>query len=175
MSFLFSLAYILSMSILVFLLGRVFPRKWLCPNSFPFKSYAFEKEGKIYGKLKIMSWKTKLPDASVLIGKIFPRFMPTKRLESEIKIPTLIEETCIAEAAHKLAAILGFGCVAIWEGIGGWVMSLLFLLINVPFVIMQRFNRPRLIKANMMLKRRSVIHSCTLEKGETAVHQIAVS
>ena len=35
------------MSILVFLLGRVFPRKWLCPNSFPFKSYAFEKEGKL--------------------------------------------------------------------------------------------------------------------------------
>ena len=96
-----------------------------------------------------MKWKTRLPDASLIITKILPGFMPRKRLDDEKKIPILIRET------HVAAAILGFGCVFLWNGVGGWIMSILFLLINIPFIIMQRFNRPRLIAADMMLKRRN--------------------
>ena len=155
MQFLYSFLYILCVGILVFLLGRLYPRKWLRVDCFPFKSFKFEKNGTIYNKLKIMKWKTKLPDASLIITKVFPRFMPRKRLDDEEKIPTLINETCIAETTHVVAAILGFGCVFVWDGIGGWIMSILFLLFNIPFIIMQRFNRPRLITANMMLTRRN--------------------
>ena len=155
MYFLYSILYILYVGVMVFLLGRLYPRKWLRVDRFPFKSFKFEKNGTIYNKIKIMKWKTKLPDASLIITKILPRFMPRKRLDDEKKIPTLINETCIAEATHVIAAILGFGCVFVWNGIGGWIVSILFLLFNIPFVIMQRFNRPRLISADMMLKRRS--------------------
>ena len=80
--------------------------------------------------------------------------MPTKRLDNEKKIPILISETCIAEVTHVVAAILGFRCVFIWHGIGGWVVSILFLVINIPFIIMQRYNRPRLKRAYEMLKSR---------------------
>ena len=155
MQFLYSFFYILIVAIFVFLLGRLYPQRWLYVDRFPFKSFRFEKNGTIYNKLKIMKWKTKLPDASLIITKILPGFMPRKRLDDEKKIPILIRETCIAEATHVAAAILGFGCVFLWDGVGGWIMSILFLLINIPFIIMQRFNRPRLIAADMMLKRRN--------------------
>ena len=168
MQFLYSFLYILSVGFLVFILGRLYPRKWLRVDCFPFKSFKFEKNGTIYNKLKIMKWKTKLPDASLIITKILPRFMPKKRLDDEKKIPTLINETCIAEATHVVAAILGFGCVFVWDGIGGWIMSILFLLFNIPFIIMQRFNRPRLITADMMLKRRNSYNSEAPYKNEAS-------
>ena len=113
-----------------------------------------------------MEWKTKLPDASLIITKVLPKFMPRKRLDNENDVPTLINETCIAEATHVIASILGFGCVFIWKGAGGWIMSILFLLFNIPFIIMQRFNRPRLITADMMLKRRNNYNSEATCKNE---------
>ena len=153
MQFLKTIHYILCVSIAVFILGRVFPRKWIFEDRFPFKSFGFEKGGRIYNKIGIMKWKTKLPDASVTITKILPKFMPRKRIDQGDQIPILIKETCIAEATHVLVAILGFGCVFIWNGIGGWIVSIVFLLFNIPFIIIQRFNRPRLIRANMMMSR----------------------
>lgn len=153
MQFWKTIRYILCTSIVVFILGRVFPRKWIFEDRFPFKSFGFEKGGRIYNKIGIMKWKTKLPDASVTITKILPKFMPRKRIDQGDQIPILIKETCIAEATHVLVAILGFGCVFIWNGIGGWIVSIVFLLFNIPFIIIQRFNRPRLIRANMMMSR----------------------
>ena len=171
MQFLYSFLYILSVGFLVFILGRLYPRKWLRVDCFPFKSFKFEKNGTIYNKLKIMKWKTKLPDASLIITKVLPKFMPRKRLDDEEKIPTLINETCIAEATHVVAAILGFGCVFVWDGIGGWIMSILFLLFNIPFIIMQRFNRPRLITADMMLKRRNNYNSEAANGNKTTTEE----
>ena len=153
MQFWKTIRYILCTSIVVFILGRVFPRKWIFEDRFPFKSFDFEKGGRIYNKIGRMKWKTKLPDASVTITKILPKFMPRKRIDQGDQIPILIKETCIAEATHVLVAILGFGCVFIWNGIGGWIVSIAFLLFNIPFIIIQRFNRPRLIRANMMMSR----------------------
>ena len=154
----YSFLYLFSVSILVFLLGRIFPRRLLRAQAFPFKSFGFEREGAIYLRVGIMKWKTKLPDASLLLARLFPRLMPKKRLEGEAKIAVLIKETCIAEMAHAAVAVLGFGCVWIWEGIGGWLLSLAFLLGNIPFILIQRFNRPRLIKAEAMLaKRRGIL------------------
>ena len=153
MQFWKTIRYILCTSIVVFILGRVFPRKWIFEDRFPFKSFGFEKGGRIYNKIGIMKWKTKLPDASVTITKILPKFLPRKRIAQGDQIPILIKETCIAEATHVLVAILGFGCVFIWNGIGGWIVSIAFLIFNIPFIIIQRFNRPRLIRANMMMSR----------------------
>lgn len=153
MRFLRTIRYILRISIAVFVLGRVYPRRWISADHFPFKSFKFENGGRIYNKIGIMKWKTKLPDASMLITKLIPEFMPKKRLDQSEQIPILIKETCVAETTHVLVSILGFGCVSLWEGIGGWLISVTFLLINLPFIIIQRFNRPRLIAAQAMMRR----------------------
>lgn len=154
MPFLYSIIYILCIGVLTFIIGRLLPRKWLNPSRFPFRSFAFEEDGKIYNKIKIMSWKTKLPDLSMIIAGVMPWLLPKKRLDNESRISVLIEETCIAEISHALCGVLGFGCIFIMEGIGGLVISLLCLFVNSIFIIIQRFNRPRLIKADLMLRRR---------------------
>ena len=57
----------------------------------------------------------------------------------------MIQETCIAEWIHELLILIGFGCVFLWKGIGGWIVSLLYALGNLPYIIIQRYNRPKFI------------------------------
>lgn len=147
MAFLKCLLYLLISGICVFLLGRIFPRKWITENSFPFKSFSFEKNGKIYEKIGIKRWKTKLPDASLILYRFIPKLMPKKRLKvgEKEKISVLVKETCVAETTHFLAAVMGLYCAKIWRG-GGLILSLLYFIWNLPFVLIQRYNRPRLMR-----------------------------
>lgn len=140
--------YLFIVSIIVFLIGRFFPRNLIKHNKFPFKSFKWEKEGQIYNYLKIKKWKTKLPDASILLNRIIPKIYPKKRMKNKEvdKAIILLKESCIAEGTHKLVSILGFGCILIWKSIGGVTISIVFYLFNVPFVIIQRYNRPRFLK-----------------------------
>lgn len=147
MSLINCLLYIVISGVLVFFIGRVFPRKLIKENAFPFKSFSFEKEGKIYDKIKIKSWKTKLPDASVIITKILPNFMPVKRIKTNSKenIEILVKESCVAESTHVFAALLSLYCIKIAKKIGMYI-SLIYIFLNVPFILIQRYNRPRLKK-----------------------------
>ncbi len=146
MGFFYCVLYLLILSLIVFLTGRFYPREWINEDKFPFTSFPFEKNGKIYEKLGVKKWKTVYPDASMILHKFLPKYYPTKRLEElqKNKVPVLIKESCVAESTHVVAAILGFLCMAIWKRAGGFFMSVLYFLINVPAVIIQRYNRPRL-------------------------------
>lgn len=156
MNFLNCLGYLLIVGIAIFLIGRLFPRRWISADRFIFRSFAFEKEGKIYDKIKISKWKTKLPDMSVLITKIIPRFMKKKRVETgnieELKI--LLKETCKAETTHIIAAFLGIPCLFIWKWLGGTLVFLCWLICNLAFILIQRYNRPRIKKMISMLEYR---------------------
>jgi len=142
--------YIIVSGLVIFILGRLFPRKWIKESKFPFKAFKIENNGKLYDKINIRKWKTKLPDASLIITKFIPNFMPKKRIDNKYKskdnTKILIKETCIAEINHFLAGITGLYCIKIWNGTGGLVVSLLYLLWNMPFILIQRYNRPRLVK-----------------------------
>lgn len=155
MRFLYAIFYIIALGGAVLVFGLIYPRKYVFEDVFPFNSFPFENEGQVYHKLKIMKWKTKLPDISMIMAKIIPGFILKKRIEHTEKIPALIKETCVAEAAHIFAGVLGFGCVFICHGTGGWILSILFGVINAVYVIIQRFNRPRLKQVNEMLKKKS--------------------
>ena len=57
----------------------------------------------------------------------------------------MIRETCTAELVHNLLNIAGLWLLNLWSGLGGIIMYLVyFLLGNLPFIIVQRYNRPRL-------------------------------
>lgn len=154
MKALFCLSYLVSMGIIVFLCGRFFPRKWILENHFPYKSFVFEKQGKIYEKIHIRKWKTKWPDASKLFNKILGEFYPKKQIESNdtAKISVLIKESCIAESTHFIAILLGFFCLKIWFSVYGFIISVLWMLWNIPPIIIQRYNRPRLKKVMLTIK-----------------------
>ncbi len=149
MDFLYCILYLMVSGLTIFFIGRVFPRKWIHESSFPFKSYKWENDGQIYRKIGVHKWKTKLPDASVLIHKIAPWFMPKKRLDAKTKdkMKTLVKESCVAEFNHFMAAVLGLYCMKIWRKTGGIILSICNFICHMPFVLIQRYNRPRLVKS----------------------------
>ena len=51
---------------IAFILGELFPRKWVRYNRFPFNEFSFEKDGSFYRRLRINEWKDRVPDMSIL-------------------------------------------------------------------------------------------------------------
>ncbi|MBQ4110297.1 MAG: glycosyl-4,4'-diaponeurosporenoate acyltransferase [Clostridia bacterium] len=159
MEFIKCLIYLGCMGFLFFLVGRTLPRRWFQEDCFPYKSYKFEKDGKIYIKTGVRKWKNKLPDMS----RIFPSIIPAKRINGDFsgKASLLVEETRIAEQIHYLLILAGFLCIKIWKGFGGIVVSVLFAIGNIPFIMIQRYNRPKLIR----IMEKKNLTPCDIMKG----------
>lgn len=146
MKLLFCLIFIICLGIIVFLCGRFFPRRWIFEDRFPYKSFSFEKRGNIYKAIKIQKWKKRWPDGSKIFHKFFGKFYPVKKMEEKDmkKIPILIKESCVAESTHFIVIILGVYCLKIWSGLGGVLVWIIWTLWNIPPILIQRYNRPRL-------------------------------
>lgn len=139
------LIYLAVVGIVSFIFGRILPAEWFFYDRFPYHSFTFEKNGELYRRMGVPKWKEKFPDMSV----IFPNWMPSKKLPKTIdvnQVRLMIQETCIAELIHGLLGIAGFGCIFIWRGIGGIAISVTYLLGNLPYVLIQRYNRQKLVR-----------------------------
>lgn len=145
--------YLVLISVISFFVGRMLPKKWFRAELFPYRSYRFEKNGKIYLKIKINQWQNKIPD----ISKILPFMMPRKKLSADCteKMPRMIQETCVAELIHGINAIAGLYCLKICPDICGIAIAFIYAVVfNVPFILVQRYNRPRLIELERRLEQR---------------------
>lgn len=134
--------YLLTLSLGSFLVGRLLPKRIFHGDQIPFLPFGWEKEGRIYEKLRIRRWQNLVPDMS----RILPQLIPSKQFSHNgfSALPRMIQETCVAEFIHLFLAIAGFYCVHLWQGAGGWVLALLYCIGNLPYVLIQRYNRPRL-------------------------------
>ena len=142
MAFLKCLFYLASVGIVSFLLGRLLPDSWILEDSAVFRCFDWEKGGSVYNAFHIRKWQNKVPDMS----KLFPKVMQEKKVTRNLRqdLPLMIRETCIAEFIHVLLCVAGLWCMVIWPGFGGFLMSFLYTLGNLPFIMIQRYNRPRL-------------------------------
>jgi len=151
--FLSCLIYLAAIGVGLFLLGRILPKEWFQGEKFPFRSFSFEREGNIYHALGVRKWKEGFPDMSVLL----PFLMPSKRLPKVLsanQVELMIQETCVAEWVHVMLCIMGFGCVFLWKKAGGWILSILYILGNLPYIVIQRYNRPKLVRLLRRLEKR---------------------
>ena len=137
-----------------FLLGRLAPARWFPEDRFPYRSLPFEKNGSFYNRFGIRRWQAKVPDMS----RIFPKLMQAKKVTKNFnsELPRMITETCIAEWIHGLLCILVLPCLWLWPGWGGAAFVLIYILANLPFIMIQRYNRPRLIRLRDKMKRKEV-------------------
>lgn len=146
MYFLRCAGYLAIISILAFPLGRLTTGHKFNYEARPFRQLGFEKDGKIYKRIGIAAWQSHVPDMS----RVFKRFMPEKKLSGRPDRQTLmvmIQETCIAEMTHSLLCLAALPSLWIWPGLGGIVVWLIYCLLgNVPFILIQRYNRPRLVR-----------------------------
>lgn len=135
--------YLALTGLLSFLIGRLLPKAWFNPDHRPYLPFGWEKGGHIYDRLHIKSWQNKLPDMSKIVSGIMPR---KEISEENLQIlPRMIQETCVAEFIHVVLCFTGLYCLALWRGLGGIVVTILNTLGNLVFVVIQRYNRPRLV------------------------------
>ena len=146
MQFLKCACYLAGLGIVSFVLGRLVPKTWFEYTSFPYRTFAFERNGKLYEALRVSRWQSRVPDMSRLFSKLMPpKKMPARPDEQTLLV--MIRETCAAEATHALLILAGLGLLAIWPGAGGIVLYLIYAIFgNLVFLIIQRYNRPRLVR-----------------------------
>ena len=150
MKILYCFLYLAGTGILGFLLGRIVPKRWFCADRFPFRVRPWEQT--LYQALRVKQWQNRLPDMS----RILPKLMPPKKMTADYgsRLPRMLQETCVAEFIHVLLSILGFGAVFIVGGAWGWIISIVYFLAgNLPYIIIQRYNRPRLLRLEDGMKK----------------------
>ncbi len=96
-------AYAAALGVLSFFLGRLLPKRWLHPEKFPFRTYAWED--RLWKALQIRKWQAKVPDMS----RLFKKLMPEKKLTQQTvqELPLMIEETCVARAHARTSVHRG--------------------------------------------------------------------
>ena len=138
-------AYLVLIGTLAHFAGLMLSHHHFAAHRAPWKSASWEKEGRFWDRtLSVRRWMNLVPDMS----RIMPDMVPKRIIgvATPKQVESLIRETCVAELIHWLLFALGFECVFIWDGVGGWIISLLFSVGNLPFIVIQRYNRPRLVR-----------------------------
>ncbi len=155
-------SYLARLGAFSFLIGRLIAKRDIPWDKYHLSFMSGEKEEEFFRLIKVGRWQKKIPDMSRLFFFIMPQKAITKDYKTQL--PTMIKETYIAEVVHIGLMFFGFKCCRLWKGIGGLVLSLLFFFGNLPYVIVQRYNRPRLIRVYKRLntdKKREKDHENT--------------
>ena len=131
------------LGVVSFLAGRLLPKSWFSGEKFPFRSFPFERDGAIYNRIGIRKWQKRVPDMS----RLLPKLMPEKKLGQSNDLTRMVQETCVAELIHVALCFAGLYTMKLWKGFWGAVLTAVYILLgNVPFILIQRYNRPRLLR-----------------------------
>ena len=107
-----------------------YTKKWFTERAF---------EPKLYKMIRVKKWK-----------KRFPAFNPQDFDIRSRSVTEIVQVTCQAEIVHEVNMVLSFVPIvfSVWFGsLGVFVLtSCAAFLFDSIFVIMQRYNRPRLIR-----------------------------
>jgi glycosyl-4,4'-diaponeurosporenoate acyltransferase len=142
------------MILLCFLLWPVFqlvpvavclamPDRLFRPTRFPYHPFRWESGGRIYRRyLKVERWKQFLPDGGALFRKgVRKRHLDCRDPE---ELERFLIESCRGELTHWLA-MMPVGVFALFTPVGVFLLMILYaLVINMPCIIAQRYNRPRI-------------------------------
>ena len=139
-------------------LARVLPKKLFEPDR---KRFAVsDREKRLYDRLKIKSWKDKIPETGALL-KIFDK-TKIENSEDPAYLHTFLRETCYAEIMHEYSAPLAFLILFAAPGALKWTIALPVAVVNFILqtfpIAVQRYNRNRLTK----------IYRVRLKKAENA-------
>jgi glycosyl-4,4'-diaponeurosporenoate acyltransferase len=121
-------------------------KKWL------FRERGWENGGRIYEYyFGVKKWKSKLPDISDFMKWRFNKKHLAEASSDYLSV--FLTESCKSEFTHWMiiASTLFFN---FWNDIAtSAFMVIIACLLNMPYIIIQRYNRPRLIK---LLRRNNI-------------------
>jgi glycosyl-4,4'-diaponeurosporenoate acyltransferase len=119
------------------------------PMRLPYRLMRWERDGRSYERIRIRRWKDRLPEAGeVFDGGFSKRHLASRDLEY---LDRFAVETCRAEFAHWAMMAL----VPIWFVLFVPLVAILnvgyALGANLPCLLVQRFNRARLLRIRARL------------------------
>lgn len=148
-----SLLYAAFLGVASHYVGQALPRRWFHHDRFPFALCAWEDNGRIYERrLGIRAWKDKLPDMSRVMKDMLPKRIPRDADSSHVE--ALVAESCVAEFVHLMLCACAPVIYFFWRNARGVRLTLLYVLCNLPFILIQRYVRPRLLVLAARLRRR---------------------
>ncbi|WP_247741029.1 glycosyl-4,4'-diaponeurosporenoate acyltransferase [Cohnella sp. LGH] len=129
--------------VIVAVLCLKLPLAFFLKDSVWFRLFFWEKSGNLWQRLfHVKRWKGRLIDGTVILKKGYGK----KKLHgtgiSDLKV--FAAETKRAELTHWLS-IVPAPLFFIWNPVwAGWVMILYAVMFNLPFIVVQRYNRGRI-------------------------------
>jgi len=141
------------MQVSIAFLGNKVNDKHFNSNSWWLKTRDWEQDGDFYDKVfRIRKWKHLLPDGAKTHKSGFSKGH-LKSYDPEY-LNAFIVETGRAEIFHWLQ-ILPFLVFGLWSPpFVVWIMLGYALIVNMPCILAQRFNRPKLIKIYIWANRK---------------------
>ncbi|RIW38965.1 glycosyl-4,4'-diaponeurosporenoate acyltransferase [Bacillus salacetis] len=136
-------------------------RRYFTKESLLYQEKRWESGGRFYERIGIKHWKTLLPDG----GGVFDGGFRKKKLAGRDLdyFETFILETRRAEFTHLILippALIFF----IWNTeLVGWIMVVYAFAANIPFIMIQRYNRFRFQR---ILQQRKQRRACLDRQGE---------
>ena len=73
MGFGLSVLYTAVLGMVSHYVGQALPRRWFDPTRFPYRSFAWEKEGTVYRRVGVHKWKDLVPDMSKVMPDMIPK------------------------------------------------------------------------------------------------------
>lgn len=119
------------------------PLRFFGPENVLFREYKFERGGTFYERVfHVRAWKNYLPDAGMVWNKNGIRKKRLASLKPD-HLELFLLESGRAELTHWLA-ILPFWVFGFFTPPSViWMMLVYALAVNMPCIIAQRYNRPR--------------------------------
>ena len=113
-------------------------RQWL------FRARRWEQGGALYDRLlRVKAWKSRLPSGGTALAGGFSMKQVASRQPEHLE--RWVQETCRAELTHWLALFVA-GFFFLWNPpLLGVAMVLYAVALNGPCIVVQRYNRPRLV------------------------------
>lgn len=120
------------------------PDRFYSPGSFLFRTHRFERDGRVWDTIFAVSrWKHLLPDGSAVLKNNSFRKKKLASFSDEY-LTRFLTESARGELTHWLAIfpfwVFGFFTPPEVP----WMMFGYALLANIPCIIAQRYNRPRI-------------------------------
>lgn len=116
----------------------------LAADSWLTRPRRWERDGRVYERIRIRRWKDRLPEAGALCpGGVSKRALPAGGRHA---IHRFVPETRRAEYAHWWC-IAASPVFVLWNPLS--VMPVMFayaVIVNLPFIVIQRYNRLRVLR-----------------------------
>jgi glycosyl-4,4'-diaponeurosporenoate acyltransferase len=153
---------LIGLNVLIILLTHLFlaklslmlPNKWFENDGFWYRTFKWEKNGKIYETVfKIKIWKKFLPDGAKLFNYSFEK----KLNETDANyLKRFILETRRAEFSHLIQILPSMIFYLFNPLYSAIIITLYFIGFNLPPILSQRHTRPRLKKLLLREQRKAL-------------------